>query len=518
MTETTELYLPERPVGLVLARAPRASAWVSETKSLLVLLALLVALRCWVAGRMDFESDETYYWLWSRHLALSYYDHPPMVAYLIRLGTWLLGDTAFGLRSMAILAILLASGLVYLLALALFDDRRLGLLGVLWFNAMPHTAFFSVIMFPDTPALLFWVLSVYALAQVWRSGRGEWWYLVGLSLGLTMLSKYTGLFLAFGAGAWLLLAPDMRRWLARREPYLGALIALAAFSPAILWNAQHSWVSFAKQFGRVLDSSSDGGLANAGVYLGVQAAFVSPLIFSFALAGMGVAAWRGIFERRANWLLLALTSAPVFLFFLLHALTGNVLAQWPSAAYATAILAGLAAFAGRRDVQPAGSAPLRWALGAAPILGLALSLGMYLQMTLAFAPIAAADDPLRRFSGWADLAHATGEIAAAEHAGYIATSEYGTNSILAFYLPRDMTVFQASEAVRYSYLPPVDQGLLGRSAGLYLTSAKDDKVQDIRPHYDSVVLLRMIDRARRGEPFEVFHLYRLSGYRGGLPY
>ena len=62
-----------------------------ETPLLMLLLAML-ALRCWVAGRMDFETDEAYYWLWSRHLAAGYFDHPPAIAFLIRFGTAIFGD------------------------------------------------------------------------------------------------------------------------------------------------------------------------------------------------------------------------------------------------------------------------------------------------------------------------------------------------------------------------------------------------------------------------------------------
>ena len=139
-------------------------------------------------------------------------------------------------------------------------------------------------------------------------------------------------------------------------------------------------------------------------------------------------------------------------------------------------------------------------------------------MTVAPVPLAATRDPLNKFSGWADLARDAREAVTAQHAGYIATSEYGTNSILAFYLPRDVVIFQASEAMRYTNLPAIDQSLLRRSSGLYLTSAKEDEVERLRPHYDSVVLLTTIERARRGDPFETFRLYRLNGYRGGLPY
>jgi hypothetical protein len=143
---------------------------------------------------------------------------------------------------------------------------------------------------------------------------------------------------------------------------------------------------------------------------------------------------------------------------------------------------------------------------------------LYLQMTLALAPIAAIDDPLNRFAGWAGLAESTGAAAAAQNASYIATSEYATTSILSFYLPRNLTIFQATEAMRYTNLPPIDQSKLAQSTGLYLAAANDDRVEEFRRHYDSVVLISTIQRSRRGDPFEAFRLYRLSGYRGGLPF
>ena len=498
-------------------RVSRDIPSVLSFPGIVAVVLLLTAFRCWVAGHMDFQTDETYYWLWSQHPALSYYDHPPMVSWLIRLGTGLFGHSAFGVRSMAILATLLTAFLVYGIALILFDDRRIAALSMLWFAVMPHTAFFSVIIFPDTPALLFWTLACYALARLWRSGEGRWWYLAGLALGLTLLSKYTGLFLAGGVGAWVLCSRQMRGWLKRPQPYLAALIALAVFSPVVLWNAEHGWVSFAKQFGRVLDHSPEAGIVNVGAFLGVQAAFVSPLIFLFALAGSGVALWRGLRGKEANWLLLGMTAAPTILFFIVHALTDKVLAQWPSAAYSTAIVAAVAAFM-PRDYGAPGRSWDSWSFVAAPCLGLVMTVCMYLQMAGDLVPAAAANEPFAKFMGWQGLAEDSYRAMRAEHAGYIATSEYGTNSTLAYYLPPGAPVFQASEPARYTYLPPIDQGLLASSTGLFLTSAEDDQVDKMRPHFASVELISTIRRNRRGDPIEEFHLYLLSGYRGGLPY
>jgi len=38
-----------------------------------------------IAARYPLTADETYYWVWSKHLAYGYTDHPPMVAWLIAL-------------------------------------------------------------------------------------------------------------------------------------------------------------------------------------------------------------------------------------------------------------------------------------------------------------------------------------------------------------------------------------------------------------------------------------------------
>jgi 4-amino-4-deoxy-L-arabinose transferase-like glycosyltransferase len=510
MTETTAASPRSRDLA-----AAAQDKWPATSWLILSVLLVIAALRCWVAARSDLEADEAYYWLWSRHLAASYFDHPPMVAYLTRLGTWLAGDSVLGIRSMALLATILASALLYVLAVTLFGDRRIGLLSVLWFNVPPYAVYFGLVMFPDTPAILFWVLTCVGLALVWRSGRGEWWYLVGVAMGLLLLSKYTGVFLALGIVAWLLLSTQMRRWLKRPEPYIAGLIALILFSPVILWNAQHGWVSFIKQFGRALHATSHGGLANMAAFVGVQAGFLSPLIFIFVVAGIAVATWRGLRWQQANWLLLAVASAPTLLYFFIHSLSSEVLAQWPSAAYPAAIVAGVAAFAARAD-NPEWRPVFRYSFRAAPWLGFLFSLSLCAQMTFAPLPISAAHDPNSRFFGWAGLASDTRAIAKTQQADYIASSDYCTNATLAFYL-RDISVFQAWESVRYTFLPPVDQALLRRTNGIFVEAVGFDSLGRLRDHFDAVELVSTIWRNRKGDPIEPYRVYSLKGYRGGLP-
>ena len=61
-------------------------------------ILVLILVRAMVAGFTPLSYDEAYYWLWSKHLASGYYDHPPLIAFVIRAGTALFGDTSWGVR------------------------------------------------------------------------------------------------------------------------------------------------------------------------------------------------------------------------------------------------------------------------------------------------------------------------------------------------------------------------------------------------------------------------------------
>src|SRR3954471_19946594 len=88
------------------------------------LILALVVLRCLAAGFTPLTFDEAYYWMWSKHLSFGYYDHPPMVALVIRLGTVIAGDTEFGVRLGSVLLALPMSWAVYRSAEILFGSAR----------------------------------------------------------------------------------------------------------------------------------------------------------------------------------------------------------------------------------------------------------------------------------------------------------------------------------------------------------------------------------------------------------
>src|SRR5690349_90818 len=87
-----------------LAALPISTRFVlPRIQALILLNVLLIVLRFVTAGHLPLSFDESYFWLWSKHLALSYYDHPPLIALTIRAGTLGFGDTEFGVRFCSLL-------------------------------------------------------------------------------------------------------------------------------------------------------------------------------------------------------------------------------------------------------------------------------------------------------------------------------------------------------------------------------------------------------------------------------
>ena len=141
-----------------------------------------------------------------------------------------------------------------------------------------------MIVTPDSPLLVASSFVLLFLAKVLESGRGAWWLAVGAAVGAALASKYTAMFFGPAILIWLVSSPKLRRWLVSPWLYLGGLVALAIFSPVILWNADHGWVSFIKQLGRSeVDQFKPGFI---GELIPTQIAFATPLVFILGAMGL----------------------------------------------------------------------------------------------------------------------------------------------------------------------------------------------------------------------------------------
>jgi dolichol-phosphate mannosyltransferase len=215
------------------------------------MIAYAVALRLIYAGSVELMPEEAYYWNYSRHLDYGYLDHPPMVAWLIRAGTSLFGQTELGVRAGALLCGAVTSVFIYKLARNAFGEAS-ALAALLLAQSLPFFFLAGMIMTPDAPLTAAWAACLYFLERALIARQPGAWWRVGICLGIGMISKYTIALLAPVTLVFMLWDPASRRWLRRPEPYVAALLALAVFSPVIIWNSQHHWVSFAFQTSRRL--------------------------------------------------------------------------------------------------------------------------------------------------------------------------------------------------------------------------------------------------------------------------
>src|ERR1700716_2007792 len=305
-----------------------------------VTILALVALRLVAAAWTPLTFDEAYYWMWSKHLAGGYYDHPPGVAVVIRLGTMIAGDTELGVRLVSILLALPMSWAVYRSAAILFGGVRVAATATLVLNCTLVGGGGTLIVTPDSPLLAASSFVLFGLAKVLQTGRGAWWLAVGAAVGIALLSKYTALFFGPAILIWLVAVPKLRRWLISPWLYLGGAVGLAIFAPVIWGNAHHHWVSFLKQLGRA--RIEDFTVRYIGELLPTQIAFATPLVF--ILGGMGLyALWKRKAGASAARALINSTFWTITLYFVWHSLHGRVEANWFGPVYPAFAIAAAAA-------------------------------------------------------------------------------------------------------------------------------------------------------------------------------
>jgi 4-amino-4-deoxy-L-arabinose transferase-like glycosyltransferase len=389
----------------------------------LLALAGLTLLRLLLAATIPLSPDETYYWLWSVDPQPGYYDHPPMVAYWIRAGTALFGNTPLGVRCLGPLAAALGSVLLWDAGEHFLPNRQAGLVAAALFNATIILGVGAIIMTPDTPLVFFWTAAIAALARLTATGDQRWWLAAGAAAGAALLSKYTAILLVAGIFLWLVTRPEGRAALRSVWPWAGCALAALIFAPDVYWNATHHWVSFLKQGGRVDGFDAARSLDFFGELAASEIGLATPIVFALIITGL----WR-IRDAAAPGprLMLWLTLLPAAVF-VEHVISGRVEANWPAVLFPSGCLAAACLPVSLLEKW------LRPALG----LGFGLTVLAYAQAIAAPFPIPAAQDPTAlQLAGWQDLAD---QIAALKP-DFVTSDEYTIAAELAFDTPPERVV------------------------------------------------------------------------------
>jgi 4-amino-4-deoxy-L-arabinose transferase-like glycosyltransferase len=458
---------------------------------MLYCLLALTALRLVLCACVPLVPDEAYYFMWSEHLQPGYFDHPPMVALLIRAGTLLAGPTPLGIRFMGPVLAALGTWFVWDAGEQLFPHRQTGLYAALFLNATLMVGAGCLIMTPDTPLLFFWAAGLAAVARLVASEDPRWWLAVGAACGGMLLSKYTAVLFVGAVFIWAVSMPAGRAWLRSGWPWAGLAIALVMFAPDVAWNAAHHWVSYLKQGGRT--AGFDGGRSAQflGEFLFGQIALATPAIFALCAWGL----WRlWAAPGPGAALVIWLTLLPLAVF-VEHCVSGRVEANWAAIAYPAASLA--AATLPRTVLR-------RWAAPAVAV-GIVLTGVAYAQALASPIPVPAKFDPTAlQLDGWPPLARA----AAALGPAFITSDDYATTAELAYEAPAGIPVvgFTRKFDPRWGYfsLPSAhEEGV----AGIMVTRRLDANCP---------VSLGTVQRARGGSVMDTYRLCRFVPKTAGV--
>ena len=403
----------------------------------LIALLLLVRLAYLASGKLELSEDEAYQWLWSKHLALSYYSKPPLIACAQFLGTTLWGDNELGVRFFSpVIAAVLSLSLLRLFAREV--SARVGVLLVLVSTATPLLAVGATLMTIDPLSVLFWTAAMISGWRAVQTAATRHWLWTGLWMGLGFLSKYTALFQWLCLAVFFILWAPARAQLRRPGPYLALLINAVCALPVLVWNAQHAWITITHLEDRGgLDRQWRPTLQYLGDFVAAEFGLLHPL-FCVASVWASIAFWK---RSRQNALLVYFFSmgAPLFAFYLLYTLRARVQPNW----IAPSVLPLLCLAAVYWDS--------RWREGARTVkTWLILGLVTGLPVVILFhetnlvgkifgRALPPKLDPLTRVRGHREMARVVGaartKLIAESKPVFIIANHYGIAGLIAFYLP-----------------------------------------------------------------------------------
>ena len=317
------------------ARAP-AVATTTAGRFVGALILGGVGIRLLLGTLLGPSVDESYAVVMSRRLALSYYDHPPLLYWITGFAARLAGSESQIVIRLPFIAMFAGTTwLTYRLGARLFHEGA-GLWAAVSLNlALFFTLNAGSLVLPDGPLILWSVSAVLCLAKVVLpepaplSARP--WVGFGAFCGLALLAKYHAVFLIAGAALFLVTSPRHRFWLRRREPYLALAVAAAVLLPVVVWNAQNDWASLRFQGGRAvpLEGGRDTPLLAS---LAGQAAWILPWLWLPLLYELARGLGRGPRDS-PRWLLACLGVGPIAFFTLVVALGRRGLPHWQAPGY-----------------------------------------------------------------------------------------------------------------------------------------------------------------------------------------
>jgi len=484
--------------------------------SLPTLLAIVFAVTLYryymltqAAGVIDLYADEAYYWGWAQHFDFGYYSKPPMVAWLIMLGTSIFGDTFVGIKIMSLFVYIFTTLNIYFLAKELFDDSETAFFSALAFFTLPAVWLSSLIISTDVPFLFFWSLGMLFFVKALKSDRWRDWIVTGIAGGGGLLSKYTMIIFVVSAFAYLALSARHRRHLANPRLYAAMGLAALIYLPNLWWNYTHEFVSF-KHTSR--DNAHITGihfhLGKMLEFLGSQFGVFGPVLFGWLLAILP--RYRSLRDDE-GFKLLWWFIVPMFALILTVSLLSRAFANWSAPMYVASTVL-VVAWLLRRHYR-------RW-LYAAIAVNILLGVGFYHLHDITGAlgiELTKKSDPYRRVLGWKKLGEEVEKILKAHPGANLLSDDRKEMAELIFYTripPEKAVKWNPAHTLRDHYELTTDmESHIGEDfiyvthrrgvGGVLKRFEKAEKIATITiPLYKDYTMV-----------FDVYYLKHFKGYR-----
>ena len=454
---------------------------------------------------MGLMPQDAYYYLYGQNLSLSYFDHPGMVGYILRIFTDVLGQSVYVIKlaDFTITSITILS--FYKLATLFLSKHRL-FRSLILFSS---TIFISILSFnstPDVPLLLFWTLTIIFFYKAIFEEKKWYWIVAGISMGLAFNSKYTALLLHIGVLGFLVFSSKYRKLLISPWLWLGIIISVAVTFPVWWWNFQNEFASFAFQSSERTNSISKFEIKPLLFFgtIGHQLILLLPILFSvfvvFSFKHIKKALIKFKLPSEKTLFLLAFF-IPTFIGFFVISPLYWVKLNWMMPSYITGtIIAGMYISKKLLKTQL--------------VIAIIFHLAIASQVVFYFVPINSDDT----WVSWKELGEEVEEISKNDTQAFIFSMDgYKTAAQLRFFTSK--TVFAQNvidqPALQFDYLGDIMENYRGRNA-FYIDSDKKNRNKEklgklpvgIKPYFKSYVELDPIivnEGTRKERKFWVFY-------------
>lgn len=325
---------------------------LSNSNKTILLIAAATLLRLLVASTIELGNDEVYYRMYAQHLQWNYFDHPPMVAWLIRITTInILLDNELFIRLGAILSAAATTWLLFLSGRKLRNDYTGFLAAVIYTATIYGSIIAGTFILPDSPQMVCWSGGLYLLigiAETTNINREKKniaiWF--GFIAGMGMLCKIHTGFLWLGFLIYVLFYN--RQWLKQPALYISAAISLLMFYPVIRWNIDNHFVTYLYHSKRVNVAGSGIDISSFLTFLAGQIFYLNPVIFPFLIVALLSATKNKLPLLSSHRKILLLTSLPLIITATAISFFKTVLPHWTGPSYTSLILLAACHFSAKK--------------------------------------------------------------------------------------------------------------------------------------------------------------------------